>query len=42
MPDALKQFVPTLSRFRFIVQIVTLFITVWGSTVVGYYASDIF
>lgn len=40
MTESLKRHVPSLSRLRFIVQIFTLFLTVWGSTVVGYYASE--
>ena len=40
MPESLKRLVPSLSRLRFIVQIFTLFLTVWGSSVVGYYASE--
>ncbi len=31
---------PTLSRFRLLVQIVLFFLTVWGSTVLGYYTAD--
>lgn len=32
--------VPTLSRFRTLIQIVTLFLTVWGSVVVGHYMAN--
>jgi ferredoxin-type protein NapH len=31
---------PTLSRFRTLIQILTLFLTVWGSVVVGHYMSN--
>lgn len=40
MADFLHRALPTLSRLRFIVQVFTLFLTVWGSTVVGYYAAE--
>jgi NAD-dependent dihydropyrimidine dehydrogenase PreA subunit len=40
MLDQFLRIVPTLSRFRTLVQILTLFLTVWGSTVVGYYAAE--
>lgn len=36
----LRLFVPTLSRLRFLVQVLTLFLTVWGSVVVGHYAAE--
>lgn len=32
--------VPTLSRFRMLIQVVTLFLTVWGSVVVGHYMAN--
>ena len=32
--------VPTLSRFRTLIQIATLFLTVWGSVVVGHYMAN--
>jgi Fe-S-cluster-containing hydrogenase component 2 len=40
MPEIIRQWIPTLSRLRFLVQILTLFLTVWGSVVVGHYAAD--
>lgn len=40
MAEVLKRVFPTLTRFRTVVQIFTLFITVWGSNVVGFYAAD--
>ena len=36
----LRLFVPTRSRLRFLVQVLTLFLTVWGSVVVGHYAAE--
>lgn len=32
--------VPTLSRLRLLIQIITLFLTVWGSVVVGHYMAN--
>lgn len=40
MSDTLKSLFPTLARFRLAIQVLTLFLTVWGSNVVGYYAAD--
>ena len=39
MSDLLHK-MPTLGRLRFAIQILTLFLTVWGSNVVGFYAAD--
>lgn len=36
----LKNLFPTLSRFRFTVQALMLFVTVYGSVIVGHYAAD--
>ena len=36
----LKNLFPTLSRFRFAVQVVMLFVTVYGSVFVGHYTAD--
>jgi NAD-dependent dihydropyrimidine dehydrogenase PreA subunit len=36
----LKTLFPTLSRFRFVVQVLMLFVTVYGSVIVGHYAAD--
>jgi NAD-dependent dihydropyrimidine dehydrogenase PreA subunit len=36
----IKTIFPTLARVRFTVQIATLFLTVWGSVVLGNYAAD--
>lgn len=36
----LKNLFPTLSRFRFVVQVVMLFVTVYGSVFVGHYTAD--
>jgi hypothetical protein len=36
----LKAAFPTLSRLRFVVQVAMLFITVWGSVIVGTYMAD--
>lgn len=35
-----KSIFPTLGRFRLAVQIVMLFVTVWGSAIVGHYAAE--
>lgn len=40
MHEAAKLAVRDFSRLRFLVQMLTLFLTVWGSTVVGYYAAE--
>lgn len=40
MADALRSIIPTLSRLRLWVQILMLFITVWGASVVGHYSAE--
>ncbi|TVT59181.1 MAG: 4Fe-4S binding protein [Azoarcus sp. PHD] len=40
MPEALKSVFPSLSRVRLWVQIVMLFVTVWGASVVGHYSAE--
>ncbi|MDD2875199.1 MAG: 4Fe-4S binding protein, partial [Azoarcus sp.] len=40
MPEALKSVLPSLSRVRLWVQIVMLFVTVWGASVVGHYSAE--
>lgn len=36
----LKKLFPTLSRFRFTVQLIMLFVTVYGGNVIGHYAAE--
>ncbi|MDD5181267.1 MAG: 4Fe-4S binding protein [Gallionellaceae bacterium] len=36
----LKKLFPTLSRFRFTVQLIMLFVTVYGGNIVGHYAAE--
>jgi hypothetical protein len=40
MRNAIAALVPTLSRFRYLVQVVMLFLSVWGSVVVGHYTAE--
>lgn len=40
MLDRLKQMVPTLSRFRFLVQLLTFVLSVYGGLLVGSYAAE--
>lgn len=40
MADAAKSAIFTLGRLRLAVQLVMLFVTVWGSALVGHYAAD--
>ncbi len=40
MLDRLKQMVPTLSRFRFLVQLLTFALSVYGGLLVGSYAAE--
>lgn len=40
MLDSAKTLFPTLSRFRIVIQIITFFLTVWGSTLLGHYTAD--
>ncbi|MEY2631946.1 MAG: hypothetical protein RIR00_600 [Pseudomonadota bacterium] len=40
MAETLKALIPHLTRLRQCVQILMLFLTVWGANLVGYYAAD--
>ncbi|MER2539264.1 MAG: 4Fe-4S binding protein [Azonexus sp.] len=40
MRDQLKQYIPTLSRFRFLVQLLTFALSVYGGLLVGSYAAE--
>lgn len=40
MSSTARQLVPTLSRFRGIVQAICLFLAVWGANLVGYYTAN--
>lgn len=40
MSEILKSMFPTLGRARFVLQLAMLFLTVWGSSVVGHYAAE--
>lgn len=40
MLDNVKKIIPTLTRFRLAVQLFMLWLTVYGSSVVGYYAAE--
>lgn len=40
MADLIKTLFPTLGRVRLFVQVVMLFVTVWGASIVGHYSAE--